>query len=210
MNRAGLEEIGRALAERHAEPVEPRPEHSLLNYAEMPRGDDWSMRSALVRFAQPQPVRSGQLLELVRRLDAVLHHVARPLEKRTVLCDRSIGAAIAAGSVTAPTDPYPDTRTADLARVGREIPDGLPTLVAAYTAVIALDPEELGALPLLGIALEFDALAEVLTDWAVDVSDPPPAGAVDATCTIVGTRMDELGVPVEEYPPGRGGRPRRG
>ena len=207
MNRAGLEEIGRVLAERHSEPVEPEPSHSLLNYAEAPRVDDWSMRSALVRFAQPEPVRSGQLLELVRRLDAVLHHVARSLERRTVLCDRDLAVAIAAGSVAAPVDPYADTRTADLARVGRAVPDGLPTVLGAYNESVDLDPEEHGAIALLGIALEFDALAGVLTRWAVDVSGPPPAAAVDETCAVVRARMDELGVPVEEYPPGRG-RPR--
>jgi hypothetical protein len=32
---------------------------SLLSYAELPRIDDWSLRSVLTRLAQPEPVRSG-------------------------------------------------------------------------------------------------------------------------------------------------------
>ena len=46
----------------------------LLNYAERPRVGDWSLRSALVRFAQPEPEAAAELLRAVRRLDAVLPH----------------------------------------------------------------------------------------------------------------------------------------
>lgn len=41
-------------------------------YAEVPRDGDWTLRSALVRFAQPEPVRAGAVLELVRRTDGAL------------------------------------------------------------------------------------------------------------------------------------------
>ena len=49
--------------------------------------------------------RVAAVLELVRRLDAVLHHVARPLERHTVVCDRSI-------SIDAVADPVERTRSA--------------------------------------------------------------------------------------------------
>jgi hypothetical protein len=104
------------------------------------------MRSALVRFAQPEPARAAALLELVRRLDTVLGHVTRLLEQ-----------------------------------------------------------EERTALPLLEVALELDDLADVLARWADGYPGDPPAAAVDAACTVVRTRLDDLGVPEETGPPpGRG------
>ena len=41
----------------------------LIDYTERPRVDDWSLRAALTRYAQPQPQRVGALLELVRRIE---------------------------------------------------------------------------------------------------------------------------------------------
>ena len=200
MDRARLENLGQLLADRHADPVEAQPQQSLVNYAESPRVDDWTMRSALVRFAQPEPVRASSLLELVRRLDTVLHHVARPLERRTVRCDRDLDPSFTAE----PIAPYPDTRTADLARIARVLPEGFATVLGSYTAEVGLDPEEHAALPLLEMALEFDDLAEELTRWANDDGDGPPVAAVDDTCARVRSRMDELGVPTEPRPTGRG------
>ena len=77
MTATGLETVGQRLAARHADAATPEPENSLLNYAERSHTGDWSMRSALVRFAQPEPERAAALIELVRRLDVVLHHVNR-------------------------------------------------------------------------------------------------------------------------------------
>jgi hypothetical protein len=199
MDQDGPVGLASLLAARHSEAVEPEPERSLLNYAESPRAGDWTMRSALVRFAQPEPVRAATLLALVRRLDAVLHHVARRLERRTVVCDRELGPEATAD----PVAPYPDTRGADLARLARLDPDGFPVMLAAYTADGELDHEEQVALPLLGVALELDDLAEVLASWAVDASDPPPTTAVDETCARVKALLDELGVPMETGPPRR-------
>jgi hypothetical protein len=50
--------------------VQPAELAALLEYAERPRVDDWSLRAALTRYAQPQPQRVGDLLELVRRIDS--------------------------------------------------------------------------------------------------------------------------------------------
>lgn len=51
----------------------------LAVFAERPRNGDWSLRSALVRYAQANPVRVSRVLELVRRIDAALHHHTRLL-----------------------------------------------------------------------------------------------------------------------------------
>ena len=39
-----------------------------LDVAERPRSTGWSLRAALVRYAQPQPQRASDLIELVRRI----------------------------------------------------------------------------------------------------------------------------------------------
>jgi hypothetical protein len=52
--------------------VEPPELAALLDYAERPRGGDWSLRAALTRYAQPQPQRVGDLLELIRRIEFAL------------------------------------------------------------------------------------------------------------------------------------------
>lgn len=214
MDEARLEAVGRRLAERHREPVEAAPDGSLLNHAESARVGDWSLRSALVRFAQPEPVRAANLLELVRRLDAVLHHVARPLERHTVRCDRALGPDLdgveaALGGPDA-LDPYPDTRGADLARVARALPEGFPVVLTAYEREQPLDPEERPAIPLLEVALDLDGLAATLTAWADRGPADPPAVEVDVTCAAVRARMDELGVPAEEWSePARRGPRRR-
>jgi len=214
MDTAQLEALGRRLAERHADSVDAQAERSLLNHAETLRAGDWSLRSALVRLAQPEPERAAAVLELVRRLDAVLHHVARQLERHTVLCDRALAPDLAGTegvlAADAPTDPYPDTRGADLARLARAVPDGFPTVFAAYEEALPLGAEERTAIPLLGVALELDDLAEVLAAWANRGPTDPPVDAVDATCTTVRARLDDLGVPVEEWsePTRRGPRRR--
>lgn len=202
MDRAQLEAIGLLLAARHAVAVDDRPEQSLLDYAERARTGDWSMRSALVRFAQAEPVRAAALLTQVRRLDAVLGPLARSLERRFVVCDRELGESPGVEAVV----PYPDIRTADLARVVRIQPDGFAVVVDSYGSVSELDPEERLAVPLLAVALDLDGLADELARWADGGSDELPVSSVDATRAMVGSRLDQLDVPVEEAPPGRGRR----
>ncbi len=66
---------------------------TLVEYAERSRVGDWSLRSALVRYAQPEPRRAGAVLELVRRTDGALKPFARVLERTpslvTVARDRA-------------------------------------------------------------------------------------------------------------------------
>ena len=59
--------------------IEPPELASLVDFAERPRVEDWSLRSALVRYAQPQPHRASLVLSLVRRIESVLHAHAKEL-----------------------------------------------------------------------------------------------------------------------------------
>lgn len=69
------------MTERTVGPLTPEQARRLAAYAERPRVGDWSLRSALVRFAQPEPVAASAVLELVRRLDSTLAPYARRLEQ---------------------------------------------------------------------------------------------------------------------------------
>ena len=209
---------GRLLAARHlaAEGADPEPAGSLVNYAESSRAGDWSLRSALVRLAQPEPARVAGVLELVRRLDAVLHHLARPLERHTVICDRSLtldGASETPSGweLAEPADPYPDTRVADLVRLASSAGSEGDQVVDAYVAEVELAPEEQHGLALLSVAVHFDRLAAALVAWAPTAPAPPPVEIVDQTCADVLVHLDALGVPREEGPPpgARGGRRQR-
>lgn len=60
--------------------VEPRELALLVDFAERPRLDDWSLRSAVVRYAQPQPVRASRVLDCVRRTEGALHAHGRLLQ----------------------------------------------------------------------------------------------------------------------------------
>ncbi len=185
---------GRKLAERHrGARRDPDPTVTLVNYSESPRPGDWTLRASLVRMAQPEPELVASVLELVRRLDAVLHFVRSPLAKQTVECDRAITLETAATV----GDPYPDTRVADLARLAANAGHNGHAVIEAYTTEVELSPEEQGALGLFSVALEFDRLADELAEWAPTAPAPPPIDAVKATIDRVRTMLDERGVPTE-------------
>jgi hypothetical protein len=61
--------------------IEPPALARLVEYAERPRTQDWSLRAALVRYAQPQPQRVDDLLDLVRRTDFALGQHAALLQR---------------------------------------------------------------------------------------------------------------------------------
>ena len=61
--------------------VEPPELARLIDFAERSRVGDWSLRSALCRYAQPQPQRVSTVLDLVRRIDFALHPHAKRLDK---------------------------------------------------------------------------------------------------------------------------------
>ncbi len=61
--------------------VEPHALAQLLETAERPRSSQWSFRAALTRYAQPQPQRSSETIELLRRMEAALRPHAKTLER---------------------------------------------------------------------------------------------------------------------------------
>lgn len=61
--------------------IEPPALADLVDLAERPRASGWSLRAALVRYAQPEPVRAGAILEQVRRVDAALRDHTRALAR---------------------------------------------------------------------------------------------------------------------------------
>jgi hypothetical protein len=61
--------------------VEPPELALLLDFAERPRTRDWSLRAALCRYAQPQPVRVSAVLELVRRIEFALNPHSKVVER---------------------------------------------------------------------------------------------------------------------------------
>lgn len=205
--------MGALLAERHNEEVAVSPELSLLNYAESSRVGDWSLRSALVRLAQPDPLRASAVVELIRRVDAALHPHVRALQRHGVLCDRALSRQQMHGEGSewrfdGPAEPVPDARTADLARLARTDPEVYDRALAAYESAIAepLGDEERECLPLLAVALQLDELADVLAGWASQGFLDPPLEAVDTIGRAVHAQLEELGVPQEQGPPGRGRR----
>ena len=74
--------------------IEPPELAALVDFAERSREGDWSLRSALVRYAQPEPERVSQVLELVRRIDFALHPHAKRLAKEGT----ALWSAVANGS----------------------------------------------------------------------------------------------------------------
>ena len=61
--------------------VEPAELAQLLDFAERPHTENWSLRAALVRYAQPQPQRVNDLLDLVRRIQAALGEQSATLQR---------------------------------------------------------------------------------------------------------------------------------
>lgn len=200
------EAAGRALAHRHQPSGPFDPSRSLLNYAESSRDGDWTLRSALVRLAQPEPVRAGAVLELVRRCDGALHPLSRPVERRIVLSQPGLTRAslLGDGGEEPSVDARADGRVTDLARLSAEHPDDTATLLRAYEAEAEqpLDAEEVAAVPLLTVALLLDQLASGLVEWTAGHRDSPPIDDVDRLAAEAFDRLAELDVPREGPPPG--------
>lgn len=60
------------MAEARPKEILPVELAALVDVAECPRAENWSLRAALTRYAQPQPMRVSRLLDPVRRLEAAL------------------------------------------------------------------------------------------------------------------------------------------
>lgn len=126
-----------------------------MDLAERSRGDDdWSLRSALVRYAQPEPTRVASLLSVVRRWEAAVHEATPALRADG---DRYLRAA---------SDPDVDADDLDptvvgLLRVGRDL-DEIGDVVAAWAVGREGDPgpEVDAATERVGTALDRLGVAE--------------------------------------------------
>jgi hypothetical protein len=61
--------------------IRPQELATLVDFAERPRAGGWSLRAALTRYAQGQPRRVSELLQLVRRIQATLAGESSTLER---------------------------------------------------------------------------------------------------------------------------------
>jgi hypothetical protein len=61
--------------------VEPAELAQLLDAAERPRAQNWSLRAAITRYAQPQPQRASDVIELLRRIESALHSHSKLFER---------------------------------------------------------------------------------------------------------------------------------
>lgn len=164
----------------HAKPVDVDEQNSILNYAEAPRNGNWTLRSALVRLAQPHPLRSEAVLQLVRRLDAAIKPMMRPLQQHGVQSRRSIPRG---------ADQIADIRLVDL------VSD--PEVLAAYREMVELDEAELASVHLVRLAVDLDELANTLAAWAATGLGDPPVAEIDSTCARVLESMNTSAVPEE-------------
>jgi hypothetical protein len=62
--------------------IQPPELARVVDFSERSRVGDWSLRSALVRYAEGQPVRVSQLIEQVRRVETAFHALSKVLDKR--------------------------------------------------------------------------------------------------------------------------------
>lgn len=106
--------------------VDPEPPElaQLLDFAERPRVQGWSLRSALVRYAQADPVRVSQVLELVRRIEAAW----QPHTKLLVQQGPEVWATLDGGP---PPDAEPQALLVGLLGAARDL-DEMADRVAAW------------------------------------------------------------------------------
>lgn len=102
-------------------PADPEPPElaRLVDVAERARAGDWSLRSALCRYAQPEPARVVAVYELLRRIDVALQAQAGRLAEE----GPELWAAVQAGD-------EPDDQLVGLLRVAQDLDRLADTLVA--------------------------------------------------------------------------------
>jgi hypothetical protein len=110
--------------------IEPPALARLLDFAERPRVEDWSLRAALVRYASPQPQRVNDLLDLVRRLEWALGKHAATLERD----GEELWNALRDGTGSSAEQTY----VVELLRAAREL-DQLGDVLAAWAVDISAD-----------------------------------------------------------------------
>jgi hypothetical protein len=94
----------------------------LVDLGERSRADEWSLRAALVRYAQPEARRVEQILDQVRRIEAVCHEHHSTLVKRS----EEVWAALA-GAEPGAVDPL----LVEVLRIAQVL-DALGDVLAAW------------------------------------------------------------------------------
>ena len=88
--------------------IDPPELARLLDTAERPRADEWSLRAALTRYAQPQPQRASDLIEVLRRIEFGLKPHSGVLDREGPAVWQALanGSAGSDGSDGSDADPY--------------------------------------------------------------------------------------------------------
>ena len=107
--------------------VRPAALAEVLDVAERPRSSGWSLRAALVRYAQPQPQRASELIGLVRRVESALRPSAKVLEHR----GPAVWDAVAGDGTPVGETPSVDDQLVALLRVAIEL-DRIGDVLAAW------------------------------------------------------------------------------
>lgn len=129
--------------------VQPPELAELLDVAERPRAGGWSLRGALVRYAQANPVRVSQVMELVRRIEAGLH----PHVKLLASEGPSLWSAAATGSVDGT-----DGQVVGLLQVSLELDQLADALAAWANDRTGARPDGLVDATVRSVASRLDAL----------------------------------------------------
>ena len=111
--------------------VEPAELAQLLDLAERPRVENWSLRAALTRYAQPQPQRGSAVIELVRRCEAALHPHAKLLAKRGTELWPAVASDDDDDDDSEPSDDPTDARILGVLRAMQQL-DGLADVLATW------------------------------------------------------------------------------
>ena len=143
-------QLGRTLLIVPAD-IEPLGLARLVDFAERGRTQDWSLRAALVRYAQPQPQRVNDVLDLVRRTEWALgQHSAALQRDGDVLWDALDGGA-------APSD-HGHAPIVALLRVAREL-DRVGDVLANWAVDITTErPDDAVDEVIEGVGAQLDVL----------------------------------------------------
>ena len=120
----------------------------LLDFAERPRAEEWSLRAALVRY--PQPQRVNDVLDCVRRVESALG-------RHTAVIERN-GPDLWATLDRDGNDDQTDAHVVGLLRAAREL-DGLGDVLATWAVDVRSDrPDAEVDRVVASVARQLDAL----------------------------------------------------
>jgi hypothetical protein len=138
--------------------IQPVELARVVDFAERSRAGDWSLRSALVRYAEGQPERVSRVLESVRRLDAALHPHHKVLARRGADLWTAVDGGAPGGE---------DAALVELLRVATEL-DRLGDAMAEWA------DDRTGPRPEDTVDAITSAVATRLDELGVPREEPPP------------------------------------